>query len=353
MRSPALLDRASVLATALVETAAALLPVKAVPTSFPAGADELSPEKLTSLLSAAAHAHVRSARRIGGTTGTTDRVVLQLDWDRDDSGLPGRIFVKSTPLSAKNRTMVAALSLARNEINFYRQIRPSLSAHAAPVAYAAESAIGARHLLLLEDITAKGGQPQALCHDVDVDYARAMMASLAELHAAFWESPRLDRDLRWVRPERGRPGFALLLRQFRRVRKQLLKSHHDSLPAPVRAMAEFVNTNTGRYTRSGSADLRPWFTATVIWGTPTCATTVASDCWTGRWSTALRVCVKSPTSWRPRSPHRFAVLTPTSCSGYTWTGWRPGVLTHRLPLTPHGTPCASSHSTRGTPARYA
>lgn len=243
MRSSARLDRASVTLTALAEAAAALLPLKAVPTSFPIGAEALSPERLTSLLSIAAPARVRSARRVGGSTGTTDRVLLELEWDVDDPRLPGRIFVKSTPLSAKNRTMVAALSLARNEIGFYRQIRPALSARAAPAAYAAESAIGARHLLLLEDITANGAEPRALCDEIGPDYARAMMASLAELHATFWESPRLGRDLRWVRPERGRPGFALLLRQFRQVRTKMLNSQHAPLSGPVRAMAEFVNAN--------------------------------------------------------------------------------------------------------------
>lgn len=230
---------------ALTEAAAAVLPLRWVPAKFPLTAADVGPEFLNQILrGVASSARVIGARRVGGTSGTTDRVRFELTWDRDDVGdLPRHVFVKSTPSSAKNRTMVAALALARNEALFYQRARSALSARIAPGCYAAHAGMGARHLLVLEDLVDRGADPKALCDDIHAAYARSMMVTLGELHAAFWESPRLRGDLRFVRPERERPGFPLLLRQFRQVRSKLLKSDEYDLPREVREMAEFVNAH--------------------------------------------------------------------------------------------------------------
>ncbi|MGV0791408.1 phosphotransferase [Mycolicibacterium sp. XJ1819] len=230
---------------ALGEAAAAVLPMRWVPAGFPLTAADVDPDFLNhALRGIASPARVTGARRVGATTGTTDRVRLELSWDRADvDGLPKHVFIKSTPSSAKNRTMVAALALARSEALFYQRARSALSARIAPACYAAHAGMGARHLLVLEDVTDRGGDPKALCDDIDADYAGAMMVTLGELHAAFWESPRLSGDLSFARPESQRPGFPLLLRQFRQVRSKLLKSDEYALPREVREMAEFVNAH--------------------------------------------------------------------------------------------------------------
>ncbi|SEH53541.1 Ecdysteroid kinase [Mycolicibacterium rutilum] len=229
---------------ALAEAAAAVLPLRWVRADFPLTAADVDPGFLTrALRDVAGGATVVAARPVGGTSGTTDRVRLDLSWDRDSGDLPRHVFIKSTPTSAKNRTMVAALALARNEALFYRHARSALSERSAPRCFSAHAGMGARHLLVLEDLTDRGGEPKALCDDVDAGYARAMMVTLGELHATFWDSPRLRGDLDFVRPERERPGFPLLLRQFRQVRSKLLKSAEYELPREVREMAAFVNAN--------------------------------------------------------------------------------------------------------------
>jgi hypothetical protein len=194
---------------ALAEAVAAVLPMRWIPTSFPVQASDVDTEFLNGVFARNARtARVVHAQRVGGTSGTTDRVRLALTWDRaGEPDVPGRVFIKSTPLTAKNRTMVAALSMARNEVFFYRHARSALGADVAPRCFAARAAAGARHLLVLEDITERGGIPKALADDIDAAYARSMMITLGELHAAFWESPRLHTDLKFVRPERSRPGF--------------------------------------------------------------------------------------------------------------------------------------------------
>lgn len=239
------LGRATSTGRALIETGAAVLPMRWVPARFPVHASEVDSDFLNRALSGRTRgARVTQARRVDGTSGTTDRVRLELTWDRADlDDLPRHVFLKSTPLTAKNRTMVAALSMARNEVRFYRHARPALSDRVAPNCYAAHAAVGARHLLVLEDILERGGTPKALADDIDAAYAQSMMVTLGELHAAFWKSPRLHTDLKFVRPERSRPGFSLLLRQFRHVRSKLLRSAEYEFPPEVRQMATFVNAN--------------------------------------------------------------------------------------------------------------
>jgi len=56
---------------------------------------------------------------------------LRVEWNEAgrEAGLPGTISVKSTPLSAKNRTMVASLDMAVNEVRFYQAASSSLQGH--------------------------------------------------------------------------------------------------------------------------------------------------------------------------------------------------------------------------------
>jgi hypothetical protein len=182
---------------------------------------------------------------LDGTSGLTDRRRLGIEWNAagQDAGLPASVFVKSTPLSAKNRAMVAALDMAMNEARFYNAIRPGLGDDVAPQVYACHAGHGARYLLLLEDLVGAGAtfleSPAAL----DLPYAEGIVRALGHLHAAFWDSPRLDNDLGWIASERQRPGFGVMLWQFRRMRKKLLASAEYELPPSVRRMAEFVNRN--------------------------------------------------------------------------------------------------------------
>src|SRR5690606_24498163 len=158
-------------------------------------------------------------------------------------GLATAGFIKSTPLSAKNRTMVAALDMAINEVAFYQQVRPELPADAAPRCYAAHAGHGARHLMVLEDLASRGASFPDTIRDGDLAHVRAVTRALGPLHATFWNSPRLRADLSWIAPESRRPGFDLLLWQFRKMRRTLLAAPEHDLPPAVRRMAEFANEN--------------------------------------------------------------------------------------------------------------
>jgi hypothetical protein len=108
------LEHAAITGQALVEAATAALPMRWLPVRFPVQAGDVDPDFLNRALHRHANgARVTQARRVGGTTGTTDRARLELIWHGpNQADLPKHVFVKSTPLTAKNRTMVAAFSMA-------------------------------------------------------------------------------------------------------------------------------------------------------------------------------------------------------------------------------------------------
>jgi hypothetical protein len=190
----------------------------------------------------------------GGTTGTTDRRRIAVTWNDAgiEAGLPASVFVKATAPSTKNRTMVAALWMAINEVKFYEQVRPHLP-DIAPRAYYAWAGHGARFMLLLEDLVDAGATPVNLTLDCTIEHARALTDALAQLHAAYWESPRLHTDLSWAASMTDRPGFALLAGLFRRVRRKVLAQADERGVGPhARRMLKLVNENDSQLYRTWS-----------------------------------------------------------------------------------------------------
>lgn len=240
-------EQVATTARALGEVVLALSPW--VPAPRPHAARSVTAEWLTNLFrERAPGAAVENIEPVWVHTGTTDRQRIRLSWNAAgrDAGLPGTLFIKSTPLSARNRTMVAALDMAVNEVKFYRSARKNLPDEVAPIAYAAHAGHGARHLLLLNDLSALGAKTYALAEDCSLEHAEGMMRTLAALHAAFWDSPRFATDLAYAVLQSRRPGFSLLMRTFRKVRRTFLESDKYVLSPAVRRMCELVNVNDRR-----------------------------------------------------------------------------------------------------------
>jgi hypothetical protein len=238
---------------ALGEVSLALSPW--VPAASPCRVTDIDAPWLSGVLAR----HTPGARIVaiedrGGTSGTTDRRRLRLTWnDRGaDAALPTNVFVKATSPSAKNRTMVAALSMAVNEVKFYAQIRPTLD-DVAPRVHHARAGRGARFVLVLDDLVERGATPVGVGDEVTVAHAGAVIDALARLHAAFWSSPRLATDLGWVAPMTGRPGFALLANQFRRVRRKFLaQSGQRNVGSRARRMIQLLNDHDMQLYRTWS-----------------------------------------------------------------------------------------------------
>jgi hypothetical protein len=231
------------------ELATAMLPK--LPGAGPSGAGDVTADWLTQGLGGPVPGAVaQRVSTVGGTTGTTDRRRLAVEWNDEGvaAGLPQHLFVKSTPLSAKNRVMVATLGMAVNEARFYNQAAAQLEG-VAPHAWYARAGVGARFLIVLDDIVAAGGRPYALADECDVVHAQGLVHAFAALHAQFWESPRLKSDLSWVRTWSTRTGYSVLKQFYARGRRGALRRDRPEVTRSVREVSAALDRHSEKYYR--------------------------------------------------------------------------------------------------------
>lgn len=235
------------------ELVAAVLPKR--PGAGPSAAADVTAEWLTQHLAGSAPGAVAQlVSPLDGTTGTTDRRRVAVEWNEAGvaAGLPEHLFIKSTPLSAKNRTMVATLGMAVNEARFYNQVAGEL-AGVTPRAWYADAGAGARFLVVLEDIVSAGGRPYALANECGLVHAQGLVDAFAALHARFWASPRLSSDLSWVRTWCTRTGYGVLKRFYSRGRRGALRRDRPEVTPAVRAVAAALDRHAEAYYREFEA----------------------------------------------------------------------------------------------------
>jgi hypothetical protein len=165
---------------------------------LPASAQDLTPALLTTLL---------SARHPGATVDAIDllqaksygeemvstsaRALLTLHYRGcAPAGLPTRVVVKMS------RGIDAIMApFYRNEVAFYRNVRDELAIEA-PRSFGAEfDPQSLRFALVLEDLTERGAKFPNVTQPVELAAVESLLDTLAQLHAAFWESPRFRGDL--------------------------------------------------------------------------------------------------------------------------------------------------------------
>lgn len=236
------LKNAAVNARALAQIVAAVSP--RVPTRGPSKSSDVTADWITKHIGKPVSAVALSASPLNGTSGTTDRRRLKVEWDEvgKAAGLPPDLFIKSSPLNAKNRTMVAALDMAVNEVRFYRQASAELNG-IAPKAWYAHAGVGARFLVVLDDIVAQGARPYALADPCEITHARGLVDAFAALHAQFWASPRFGRDLSWVRTWSTRPGNQVLKLFYSRGRRGALRLDRPEVTPAVRAVSAALDNH--------------------------------------------------------------------------------------------------------------
>jgi len=89
-------------------------------------------------------------------------------------------------------------AMYRNEVNFYDLIRKELDIEA-PACYASVmNSEDGQFCILMEDLSLRAVRFPSAVEGVSVDEMRSLIKNLANLHAHFWQSPRLDTDLKWL-----------------------------------------------------------------------------------------------------------------------------------------------------------
>ena len=177
-------------------------------------------------------------------SGTTDRVCVRAAYDQPGAGEPppATLFVKSPPPDAPTRLFINLTRLPTHEVRFYQQIAPALSIERPRAYHAQVTGAGQRFALVLEDLGARNARLFEVADELTGEEARQVVVELARLHATFWDSPRLQTDLAWLRA----PGkVAWSLAAVERLLPSLalstaLKRHGNLVPPEIRAVARRI-----------------------------------------------------------------------------------------------------------------
>jgi aminoglycoside phosphotransferase (APT) family kinase protein len=172
-------------------------------------AHDVTPEVLTDLLSELhPDARVRTVEVRRAHQGSASHLHLSVTYeDGASAGLPERLFLKtqlSTVLTlpsymAEMLSKSATATLLATETRFYKDVRPTLELEV-PVCFAVRFLPDpTQFVLLTEDLAERQARFPNPKEPLSVDDVDATLTTLAQLHAAFWGSPRLDGDLAWLR----------------------------------------------------------------------------------------------------------------------------------------------------------
>jgi aminoglycoside/choline kinase family phosphotransferase len=124
---------------------------------------------------------------------TAARAAVKLRYAPGSPPLPNRLVLKL----ARGIDDIMAPFYA-NEVAFYRHIRPELAIEA-PQCFGGDfDPVSTHFALVLEDLTARDALFPNVTQRITPDNVRALLDTLADLHARYWESPRFSGDLAWV-----------------------------------------------------------------------------------------------------------------------------------------------------------
>ena len=130
-----------------------------------------------------------------GMVSTAARALLEVEYaDGAPAGLPPRIILK---LGRSPDFMIGPLY--QNEVRFYNVLRPEITDINAPLtlggAYEPESQ---QFALLLGDLTLEDARFPNVLSEVTLDEVRALLDTLAKVHARYWQSERFSGDLAFL-----------------------------------------------------------------------------------------------------------------------------------------------------------
>ena len=214
--------------------------------SIPIHLAELSSEWLAQVLDAPV-----SAFRLTDThAGTTGRAVVELEY-ASTCDSPRRLFVKLPPTDEAQRAFVCSSGMGRREALFYQRLAREVPLRVPRCYHAATSASGEQYIMLLEHLEDSGCTFHNASTAYSLDYIRRVLAAFARLHAAYWESPRLGRDLAWVQPPLQHDIAVQLV-------DRALSLHSAAMPAVFQDMGELYLQQTAaihRLWEEGAATL--------------------------------------------------------------------------------------------------
>jgi aminoglycoside phosphotransferase (APT) family kinase protein len=168
---------------------------------FPTRSELLTPELLTEALSELNPGVVVADLRVveeahcdTGSASTAARAVLDLDYVPGcDRGLPNRVVLKTVLIRPG-----APSSMYRNEVRFYRYVRPELDLETPRVFASSFDEQSGGFGVVMEDVRMRSARFPNATASMSEPQITSALSALAGLHARFWTSPRFSRDLDWL-----------------------------------------------------------------------------------------------------------------------------------------------------------
>lgn len=141
------------------------------------------------------NASVTSLEILSQQIGTTTRIRLAVQ--HNSPQLPERWFVKLPSKNWRARLITALPRLLQTEVRFYQQLAAKVPVPL-PFCLAAESSFGHGTVLVLEDITERGGKVGAAGDRLESGAVFQAVEQLAAMHGRFWQDRGLSREHPWL-----------------------------------------------------------------------------------------------------------------------------------------------------------
>lgn len=137
------------------------------------------------------------AENLGEGVGVMAEVTrLHIESEYDD--VPATLVLKTASPAEENRQVAASYGFYEREVSFYRELSADVEVRVPRCHHAEMEPGGVPFVLLMEEVT--GARTVDQLEECTLADAQAVVDAIAGLHAAWWESPRLD-GLTWL------PGF--------------------------------------------------------------------------------------------------------------------------------------------------
>jgi hypothetical protein len=167
----------------------------------PPSPEALTPEYLTKILCAKhPDAKVIEVTLGAASSGSGDRCAFRVSYNAagEQAGLPKDLFHKCLK-GFYTRLHLLRLNIVENEPGFYNVIRPQLDIEAPRAFHAALEPRTYRLSIIMDDVMAtKGARFFEVSTPVLQPDIEGMLEILADTHAKYWGSPRLDQEYRWL-----------------------------------------------------------------------------------------------------------------------------------------------------------
>jgi hypothetical protein len=213
---------------------------------IPAGPQEVTPEWLTEALRSTGTladervtgVDVKDVGEGAGFIGIVSRVTLQ--YDRPSPDAPASLIAKFPAASPGGREIGNLVRFYEREIRFYEEIAGEVDLRTPRRYYSAMDIAAGEYILLLEDLSpGRCGDQLGGCTASEAELA---LRSLADFHAAWWESPRLEQIGEWM-PVVDAPVHRSAEKSYAQAWAPFMENFGQELSATMRATAERIGEN--------------------------------------------------------------------------------------------------------------